>query len=148
MTEYERQMKRAELTDYQRGYLHGQEAAAKKRNLLDLDSPEAERRLAAALHREDITGRAIHEEESAMQVPSYGPDECRACQRHARAIRAALRGSDETKGVTCQGYCGSLDWTVEQYGRVTHKHSCPKRTDTFCQTHPNGCPPYGSVDYP
>lgn len=38
------------------------------------------------------------------------------------------------------GFCGALGWTVKQWGRVTHKHSCPNRTDPFCQTHPQGCP--------
>lgn len=30
-------------------------------------------------------------------------------------------------------YCGYLDWTVEKYGRVTHKESCPMRTDPWHQ---------------
>ena len=47
--------------------------------------------LAAALHREDITGRAIHEDALAMQVPSWGPEECDVCQSRAAAILAALR---------------------------------------------------------
>lgn len=38
--------------------------------------------------------------------------------------------------------CGLLDWTVQQWGRVTHKHSCPHRTDPWCQTHPTGCDRY------
>lgn len=37
-------------------------------------------------------------------------------------------------------YCGSLGWTLTQHGRVTHKQSCPHRTDAFCQSHPRGCP--------
>jgi len=57
--------------------------------------------------------------------------------------RAALRSQESQKPpepVTEYGFCGSLDWTVKQWGRVTHKHSCPNRTDPFCQTHPDGCP--------
>jgi hypothetical protein len=38
-------------------------------------------------------------------------------------------------------YCGELEWTVRKHGRITHKHSCPARTDRFCQTHPQGCQP-------
>lgn len=33
-------------------------------------------------------------------------------------------------------YCGSLDWTVERYGRVTHKEGCPRRTDPWHQGDP------------
>ena len=42
--------------------------------------------------------------------------------------------------LTEYGWCGWLGWTVEEWGRVTHKHGCPNRTDPFCQTHPDGCP--------
>jgi hypothetical protein len=56
--------------------------------------------------------------------------------------------SDErtpTAEPVCGGSCGSLGWTVERYGRVTHKHGCPRRADPFCQTHPAdtvlGCRP-------
>jgi DNA-directed RNA polymerase subunit RPC12/RpoP len=41
--------------------------------------------------------------------------------------------------IVCKEYCGSLDWTIEKYGRITHKHGCPNRTDKFCQTHPKDC---------
>lgn len=41
--------------------------------------------------------------------------------------------------LTCR-YCGFLDWTNETYGRLTHKHACPLRTDSYCQSHPKGCP--------
>lgn len=37
-------------------------------------------------------------------------------------------------------YCGDLSWTRRHYGRVTHKHGCPARTDSYCQSHPEGCP--------
>jgi hypothetical protein len=40
----------------------------------------------------------------------------------------------------CADYCGCLDWTVKQHGRITHKHSCPVRRDPWCQTHPKDCP--------
>jgi hypothetical protein len=40
----------------------------------------------------------------------------------------------------CKEFCGYLGWTVEKLGRVTHKHSCPQRTDKFCQSHPKNCP--------
>lgn len=41
---------------------------------------------------------------------------------------------------TCYGYCGDLGWTVRDHGRVTHKQSCPRRCEPWCQTHPEGCP--------
>lgn len=44
----------------------------------------------------------------------------------------------------CKSYCGFLGWTVERYGRITHKHSCPVRTDNFCQSHPTECLDAGS----
>ena len=33
-------------------------------------------------------------------------------------------------------YCGYLGWTVERYGRVTHKQGCPARTDPWHQGNP------------
>lgn len=49
---------------------------------------------------------------------------------------------DRPTAASC--YCGDLSWTTTdraQYGgRVTHKHGCPARTDSWCQTHPQGCP--------
>lgn len=48
--------------------------------------------------------------------------------------------SQDADGLTEYGFCGWLGWTVEEWGRVTHKHACPNRTDPFCQTHPDGCP--------
>lgn len=36
-------------------------------------------------------------------------------------------------------YCGDIEWTAAQYGRVSHKHNCQHRTDPWCQTHPEGC---------
>jgi hypothetical protein len=36
---------------------------------------------------------------------------------------------------TCS-YCGWLGWTVEKYGRVTHKQACPHRTDPWHQGDP------------
>jgi len=33
-------------------------------------------------------------------------------------------------------YCGYLGWTVEHYGRVTHKEACPHRTDPWHQGSP------------
>lgn len=33
-------------------------------------------------------------------------------------------------------YCGYLDWTVEMYGRVTHKQDCPMRRDLWHQGNP------------
>jgi hypothetical protein len=35
------------------------------------------------------------------------------------------------------GYCGSLGWTVREYGRVTHKQLCPHRTDPWHQANPH-----------
>ena len=37
---------------------------------------------------------------------------------------------------TC-GYCGNLGWTVERYGRVTHKQNCPHRADVWHQGDPS-----------
>lgn len=34
------------------------------------------------------------------------------------------------------GYCGDLEWTVRQYGRLTHKEACPYRKDSWSQTYP------------
>jgi hypothetical protein len=49
---------------------------------------------------------------------------------------AALANPAAEEGVRCDGhYCGDLDWTVKHYGRITHKHACPVRTDPYCQTH-------------
>lgn len=36
-------------------------------------------------------------------------------------------------------FCGPLVWTVEAYGCIAHKHTCPHRSDVFCQAHPRGC---------
>jgi hypothetical protein len=36
--------------------------------------------------------------------------------------------------------CGDLEWTIGVLGHVAHKHECPHRTDSYCQTHPHGCP--------
>lgn len=36
-------------------------------------------------------------------------------------------------------YCGLLDWTIKQYGRVTHKEACPNRTDPWHQGAPFTC---------
>lgn len=36
-------------------------------------------------------------------------------------------------------FCGHLAWTVERFGRLTHKCACPHRTDSFCQAHPQVC---------
>lgn len=44
------------------------------------------------------------------------------------------------RAVVCLGHCGSLDWTLSEYGVITHKHGCPRRTTTFCQSHRDGCP--------
>ena len=52
---------------------------------------------------------------------------------------AAVIASEAAPTPMCSPGCGSLQWTVEQWGRVTHKHSCPNRTDPWCQTHPTGC---------
>ena len=32
--------------------------------------------------------------------------------------------------------CGYLGWTVERYGRITHKEACPHRTDPWTQANP------------
>lgn len=36
-------------------------------------------------------------------------------------------------------YCGPLEWTKSRFRRVTHKHNCPHREDSFCQAHPSMC---------
>lgn len=40
-------------------------------------------------------------------------------------------------GAHCD-YCGSLDWTIQKYGRVTHKRECPRRQDGWHQGNPTG----------
>ena len=52
--------------------------------------------LGEALHREDTTGRAIHEDHFAMQVPSYGADVCTACPHEAAKLLAALHDAGWT----------------------------------------------------
>lgn len=56
--------------------------------------------------------------------------------------RAALVGAEAAEATSPEAacYCGSLEWTKGQYGRITHKHACPARTDDRCQTHPAMCP--------
>jgi hypothetical protein len=44
-------------------------------------------------------------------------------------------GTRAADGPSCV-YCGSLAWTVREYGRVTHKESCPHRTEAWSQTYP------------
>ncbi len=39
-------------------------------------------------------------------------------------------------GIQCS-YCGSLDWTIHNYGRVTHKVACPHRTEPWSQQEPH-----------
>lgn len=43
-------------------------------------------------------------------------------------------------------YCGLLGWTVEKYGRITHKEGCPFRGVPWHQgdpgVEPDGTPPY------
>jgi hypothetical protein len=41
------------------------------------------------------------------------------------------------EALLCEGFCGDIAWTVEQYGYPTHKHGCPRRNP--CQSHPDGC---------
>lgn len=36
-------------------------------------------------------------------------------------------------------HCGPLDWTINAYGCIAHKHDCPRNPDSFCQAHPRGC---------
>ena len=47
----------------------------------------------------------------------------------------AVTGAGLTAEPTCP-YCGNLGWTVERYGRVTHKQNCPHRTDVWHQGDP------------
>lgn len=54
----------------------------------------------------------------------------------AREIVAAVNESR----LRAKCYCGYLDWTVATYGRLSHKHGCPARRDSWCQSHPEGCP--------
>jgi len=68
-------------------------------------------------------------------------------EKHAENLITALRlagyrlvsAAPAAEGLTEYGQCGSLDWTVEKWGRVTHKHACPNRTEPWCQTHPEWC---------
>jgi hypothetical protein len=76
----------------------------------------------------------------------YGPEaDCPALTEWSWLPGAYARSALEASAVPTEpvveyGFCGSLQWTVEKWGRVTHKHSCPNRTDPFCQTHPENCP--------
>jgi hypothetical protein len=38
-------------------------------------------------------------------------------------------------------YCGWLRWTIDKYGRVTHKQACPHRTDPWHQGDPTAAKP-------
>ena len=52
-------------------------------------------------------------------------------------ITARVDGHSQATGTRPRcNYCGYLGWTVEYYGRVTHKESCPQRTDPWSQTYP------------
>jgi len=77
--------------------LPGEEPAEFMAAVLRSD-PAVTAALAEALHREDITGRAIHEEAWAMQVPSFGADDCQPCHSRAAAILDALLGPRESAG--------------------------------------------------
>lgn len=50
-----------------------------------------------------------------------------------------MNPSERGNAATCP-YCGWLDWTVRAYGRVTHKESCPQRTDPWHQGDPTAKP--------
>lgn len=43
--------------------------------------------------------------------------------------------SADREPIICD-YCGDVGWTVERYGRVTHKRQCPHRRDPWSQTYP------------
>jgi hypothetical protein len=62
-----------------------------------------------------------------------------ALRGRVEELTEALRKQVEYSKIEYGG-CGGLAWTVEKWGRLTHKHGCPHRTDPFCQTHPEGCP--------
>jgi hypothetical protein len=53
---------------------------------------------------------------------------------HDAAVQAR---STPAEALLCEGFCGDIAWTVEQYGYPTHKHGCPRRNR--CQSHPDGC---------
>lgn len=42
-------------------------------------------------------------------------------------------------------FCGHLAWTIERFDRLTHKCSCPRRTDPFCQAHPVVCDDFTDI---
>lgn len=69
------------------------------------------------------------------------PEVRRENARVAEHVRRSLdRSAAERREPMCYGFCGSLGWTVEQHGRVTHKQACPHRCEPWCQAHPAGCP--------
>lgn len=68
-------------------------------------------------------------------------DDERRAQAVANGYRPeAIGPPTKANGWMEYGRCGGLQWTVERYGRLTHKHGCPGRTDPWCQQHPGGCP--------
>jgi hypothetical protein len=96
-------------------------------------------------HVEQVTVRAhmlrlVRERFVALGADAETPDRSGTNPAYALAQhRRALRAEAETPNLTEYGHCGSLAWTVEKWGRVTHKHGCPNRTDPWCQSHPAGC---------
>lgn len=53
------------------------------------------------------------------------------------AITEVLRRRELADTNPLCGYCGTLAWTVRNYGRVTHKEGCPNRTDPWHQGNPH-----------
>lgn len=54
------------------------------------------------------------------------------------ATAEMLRRREAALNLPPCNYCGSLAWTVRNYGRVTHKQACPHRTDPWHQGEPEG----------
>ncbi len=69
-----------------------------------------------------------------------GPAEASAIRQPDPDSSSAATGDQlELVPIERCDYCGPLEWTKGRYGRVTHKHGCPNRSDTFCQAHPAMC---------
>jgi hypothetical protein len=108
--------------------------------------PETLEWLLAALdaaHAENQRYRAMHIALNAYlrvhRCNAVNPQEHEAKALQDELAALALAGlPDTSEEPRC--HCGYLDWTVKQYGQITHKHACPARTDAFCQSHPQGCP--------
>lgn len=87
--------------------------------------------LIEALHREDLLGRAIHEDAWSMQVPTFPATECGACEGHADRLLAALAEMQPKPQLT---FCRKVHHTMDDC-----PEHCPRcrgyfHGDTDCRT--------------